>query len=277
MADPWADDGQDEIDGHEIYESLHEAAVMGQIEAVRELIDSGHDVSELDDTGFTPLHLACDNGFAKVAKMLLDAGAEPDEPDEPTGAPAIHLASFEGHVKVVKLLIDWKADVNIEDDDGNTALSLAVLAGHHVVAKMLLAAMVAGYPPHWRAMRWISTATKVLHDAVAGGNHAVVKMLLDAGADVDALDEETDATALIRASQRGFNQIVIVLLDGGAYVDACGKTRTPNPEARNPEPSTLNPDTSTLNVAPQTHRYAWALGAAFSCRFGPRRCREDAG
>ena len=44
------DDGQDET-----YESLHEAAEVGQTEAVRELIDSGADVSEFDDAGFTPI------------------------------------------------------------------------------------------------------------------------------------------------------------------------------------------------------------------------------
>ena len=50
---------------------------------------------------------------------------------------ALHLAALLGYVKVVRLLLAAGADVTLEDNRGQTALSLASSTEHDEVAHMI--------------------------------------------------------------------------------------------------------------------------------------------
>ena len=52
--------------------SLHDAAVMGNIEAVKQHLAAGADVEVKDNNGFTPLHIAT----REVAELLIAKGAD---------------------------------------------------------------------------------------------------------------------------------------------------------------------------------------------------------
>ena len=45
---------------------------------------------------------------------------------------------FKGHLNIVKLLIDSKANVELQDEDGQTALHRSAAGGHLDVSKLLL-------------------------------------------------------------------------------------------------------------------------------------------
>jgi ankyrin repeat protein len=63
-----------------------------------------------------------------------------------------------------------------------------------------------------------------IHDAAEYGRTAVVQLLLEAGAAVDAVDEE-DNTALHLAAWNGHTPVVQLLLDAQASVNAAGNER----------------------------------------------------
>ena len=56
----------------------------------------------------------------------------------PTGCTALHLAAAQGNIGYVEELINHQANCNVQDDSGDTPLSLAVKGGHIDVVKVLL-------------------------------------------------------------------------------------------------------------------------------------------
>ncbi|KZP16837.1 ankyrin [Athelia psychrophila] len=63
------------------------------------------DLNELDEYGYTPLHLACDRGNSGIVRTLLARGADRSlkDPDEFT---ALELANVAGHDDIVALITE---------------------------------------------------------------------------------------------------------------------------------------------------------------------------
>ena len=82
-------------------------------------------------------------GDMEATRFLLDQGANPNIPD-PFGDAALFHAANNGHADVARLLLergaDAGADVNVRNAHGWTALNYAVYKGHESVADLLRAA-----------------------------------------------------------------------------------------------------------------------------------------
>jgi len=89
--------------------------------------------------GDTALHLASLYGHVGCARMLLDAGAQPDLPDE-DGAIPLHDAAAGGYTELVEMLLDRGAgaSINAADSDGDTPLHNAARGGNIEVVLLLL-------------------------------------------------------------------------------------------------------------------------------------------
>jgi ankyrin repeat protein len=74
--------------------------------------------------GETPLHMAAGRGHVKVAKLLLDNGAEVNARDQSQFTP-LHEAAISGSPEMVTLLLDHHADPTAKSWDGKTALIYA--------------------------------------------------------------------------------------------------------------------------------------------------------
>jgi uncharacterized protein len=87
----------------------------------------GIDVNEVDASGRTPLMLAADNeGFVpdEVMQLLLDHGAQIDSRD-PVGDTALIIAARVGSMSGVEFLVSKHANVNVKNNAGQTALTVA--------------------------------------------------------------------------------------------------------------------------------------------------------
>ncbi|XP_062389591.1 BRCA1-associated RING domain protein 1 [Sardina pilchardus] len=87
--------------------------------------------------GETPLHLAAIKGDVEAVKRLLEQGADPNLKDN-AGWTALHEASNHGHVALVEALILGGALLNTPGYQNDSPLHDAVRNGHAAVAKLLL-------------------------------------------------------------------------------------------------------------------------------------------
>ena len=55
---------------------LHEAVKFNRMEAVQLLVDRGAAIDRVGGLGWTPLHIACRDGFQLIAEFLIDLGAD---------------------------------------------------------------------------------------------------------------------------------------------------------------------------------------------------------
>lgn len=84
---------------------LHEAAVRGEQEIAKLLLEYGADVNALGGQHqITSLHAAAAGGHFETVKLLLDAGADPGLRDQGTSATAEEWAKFFGHPQISELL-----------------------------------------------------------------------------------------------------------------------------------------------------------------------------
>ena len=107
-------------------DSIHLAAAVGNIEAVKQHLAAGADVNAKTDYGWTPLIHAVDIGNKEMAELLIAEGADVNVKVDRVvdGSTLLHeTTSFWGYNKeIAELLIDNGADVNAKDGGGSTPL-----------------------------------------------------------------------------------------------------------------------------------------------------------
>lgn len=173
-----AEDGDDELDDLEM---LHFCSV-GDVNAVRNALTGGADVSYVDYDRRTALHVACSEGHAELAEFLLLNGAPPDAVDKKKRTP-VDDAITNGHRDVLRILKRYGAKIprHMHETDG--------------------------YHLHCLGVELIEESAK--------GNERDVKQCLDYGADVN-FKHYDKRTALHLACVEGHLEIVQILLDAGA-------------------------------------------------------------
>jgi len=97
-----------------------------QSAVVEELVKGGADVQLGSKTGFTPLMFAAQQGDVDSGRILLRAGAKPNEAQPKTGLTSLMIASAMGNAKAVDLLLDNGANPNLVDANGYAPLHRAV-------------------------------------------------------------------------------------------------------------------------------------------------------
>ena len=102
------------------------------------LIKAGANVKAANREGSTPLWLACINGDAAMIERLIAAGANPNE-KLPLGRTPLMIASRTGSVDAMKVLIEHGADVNAKEEErGTTPLMWAADEGHAPALQLLI-------------------------------------------------------------------------------------------------------------------------------------------
>ena len=186
-------------------ESFLEAAEEGDLAKVTQMLKDGIDVNAQDEKGYTALMWACAEKHADVAIALLKVDGIRVDLVKKHGNTVLQCASHHGMLEVVEKLIEKNADVNIQDEDGDTALITACENKHADVAIALLE------HPYIKVNLANNKGETALYKASEKGMLAVVEKLIKRGADVNVQAKNGD-TALIVACKAKTKKHALVAL-----------------------------------------------------------------
>jgi len=210
-------------------------------------IKAGIDVNaKTEQEADTALLLAIRNKNEKLAKMVLDAGANPNSQNK-AGEYPLHAASDAGLCTVVKQLIAAKADVTgggarslaaaassgfiecaralveagapLNNDDAAIAAGLAAGRGHVDMVKLFVEKGMDVRRSDARGRRLIDT---LFFDAVYSGKIEMMQFLLSNGGDKNCRNGGND-TPLMRAIQKNRDEAVQFLIKTGADLNAANR------------------------------------------------------
>ena len=155
-----------------------------------------------------------------VARVLLEKGADVDYrwPDHPLATPLHCAIVYAGH-EMVRLLLEHGADPSVKNNLGMTPLHfVADGGGEYPTGSVALMAVLLEYGADVNAVAHADGATP-LHYAVHFKEPDAVTLLLEHGAAVNVRNAQGD-TALARSVSNG--DAVAVLLEWGADVNIAG-------------------------------------------------------
>ncbi|CAM9510965.1 unnamed protein product, partial [Hapterophycus canaliculatus] len=191
---------------------IEQASTSGNVDVINLLLKNGADVSVTDKDGVTTLMSAASHGHAQACKVLLDAGS-PLDTKASSGGTALMFAAAAGYTDVVTLLLDRGADANA-----------TVKASETYKANVLKSKVGDGDSP--AGVETHTDGVTSLMVAAVGGHMDVMHVLVEAGADVRAVDEQ-GLSALLNAVKGNFGDAASYLVEKGAdandvYIDEGG-------------------------------------------------------
>lgn len=161
--------------------ALHTAVAGGLTRIARILLENGADLNFAGDYEEKPIVEAAISGQDEAVELLLQFGANVNEKSAWCG-DAIRAAAITGENKVIEVLLRHGADLNVGDSDPTgPILHLAVYSGHVSTVQLLLEKGVD--------VNQSSVRGTALHVACGGNHQGVVDVLLEYGADVDLFEE----------------------------------------------------------------------------------------
>ncbi|XP_051878522.1 ankyrin repeat and SAM domain-containing protein 3 isoform X2 [Pristis pectinata] len=113
------------------------AASCGNESIAYFLLQQGAELEMKDDRGWTALFHCTSTGHQQMVKFLLDNGADANLKEPTYGFTPLMEAAASGHEIIVQYLLNHDVQVDVKDDNGDTARSLALMYGYMKIASLI--------------------------------------------------------------------------------------------------------------------------------------------
>ncbi|XP_071112789.1 uncharacterized protein [Haliotis cracherodii] len=184
------------------YTALHRAASQGHAEVIETLVEAGCAIDKQDKNGNTAMHEAAWNGFSKTVEMLVKHECDTFVANK-GGFTALHLAAQNGHNESSRVLLYAGCDSDLKNNYGDTALHTAARYGHAGVTRILLSARC-------RINEQNKNGDTCLHIASALKRRKIAKLLVESGIDVQIKNKQNE-TAMDVARRKEHPEIIIII------------------------------------------------------------------
>jgi ankyrin repeat protein len=216
---------------HEGRTPLHNSGITGNAKVAEALIKQGASVDSKDAENCTPLMQAVINNHPEVAEVFLDNGADPDVvvQNEDAVLYPLFVAAINGYDDMVRVLLAKGVNVVAKVDGLPSPLEAARHNGHDGSAKQIADAIKQRKVTNKKTLNAGQNVSRLSIDAqliaaCAAGNDKIVLELLHSGADVN-MRSSNGLTPLMYAAQNGDSKCVDLFLDAGADINSIENER----------------------------------------------------
>lgn len=164
---------------------LHVAVKYSSADAVRSLLDRRGNPSAKNERGETPLHIAAREGNSAIVSMLLNSGSDVNSKSNKRETP-LHMAVLNEDIDTMITLLEHGASISAANCEKTTPVHLAALWGP---TPELLATLLKNIKRSCDLDLRDEDGNTALHIAVVDDSSAKVAMLLEKGANVLATDK----------------------------------------------------------------------------------------
>jgi ankyrin repeat protein len=189
------------------------ACTTGAIEAYYELIEKQANIEAEDNSGWTPIHFASQNGKLDIIHELNKNNANINKPTKDFGKTALHLAIENKHFTTIKYLLTHDADVSLTTNQKKNCLHFAAESGCVEVMQELLTHLKQEVVDNPDELGWTS-----LHYASQKGHLDMVVLLHRLEASMSSTTTKKE-TALHLAAKQGHPNVAKFLLEKGCPPD----------------------------------------------------------
>ncbi len=189
---------------------MFKAVRSNNMEDLIKAIGNGCNINGTDPdfVDITPLIIACQHGYLDIARLLLDSGANIDLKCN-EGCTPLFNACANNHTNIVRLLVERGADINL----GNITmeenpLSISIDNKNIPIIKILI------NQPTINLNQIENLYCPYLFQAIVWDNFEIMDLLLNAGADVNIVDNNGETPIEFAIKDNKFEIIQELLLHG---------------------------------------------------------------
>ncbi|KZL82888.1 multiple ankyrin repeats single kh domain-containing protein [Colletotrichum incanum] len=190
--------------------ALQAAASEGHYDVVKELLDRGADVNAFTTNENFPqgtaLQVACESGKLEIVTLLLERGANPNLGAGEDTCPLIAAAS-KGEQEILKLLVKARADVNVFGGWDNSTVLINAVANLPIESLQVL--VDAGADVNLADQE----ADTALIVAAREGDGDSVRFLLDNGADIFHTNQDNENALQSAITYGGDEECTAILVE----------------------------------------------------------------
>lgn len=190
--------------------ALHSAALAGNLEATKQLLNLGANPMIISKDGGSCFYTAAQMGHVEVMKCLFITGKiNINQKETPLEVTALYIAAYCGRFEAVEKLLEWGADLTLTNIEGMSPFHAAIQMNQTKILGCLF--NTGKINTNQRIGLSQLTALRV---AINQGHLEIVQKLLEWGAD-PTLTDTKGLSAFYQAAQLGHVEILKCLFNTG--------------------------------------------------------------